>query len=326
MSITELRYRRGFRSKAVANAAPMLKIYLPCPFHLTSPLENIQMRHFFQSATRCVAKLRRLTIVLLLILTAGATNAHELFWHPSTFFLAPNSSVRIPLFNGTPSESEAIFAWPRIDDLSVVSPDGRATMDSAKWDTLTDKSTSWLSYTTGKPGTYVVGLSSKLGATRLLEAKDFNQHLVDYGLPDMLAERGKDGSLKSAARYRLNKQAKAIFQVGTAHSDGWATTLGYPAELVPLENPYKLKPGATLGFKCLVDGKPVANQLVEIGGGAPTTEKRIPVTARCDQDGVVKVTLDRAGFWYVKFIHMARVNDGKVDYESKWATITFEVR
>ena len=198
-------------------------------------------------------------------------------------------------------------------------------MESAKWDTRTDTSTSWLSYTTGKPGTYVVGLSSKLGEARLLEAKDFNQHLVDYGLPDVLAERGKDGSLKSAARYRLNKQAKAIFQVGAARSDGWATTLGYPAELVPLENPYKMKSGATLGFKCLVDGKPVPNQLVVIGGG-PTAEQGIPVTTRCDQDGVVKVTLDRAGFWYVKFIHMARVNDGKVDYESKWATITFEVR
>ena len=284
------------------------------------------MRHFLPSATPCVTKLRRLAIALLLILTAGATSAHELFWHPSTFFLAPNTSVRIPLFNGTASESEAIFAWPRIADLSVVSPDGHAAMDNTKWDTLTDKSTSWLSYMTGKPGTYVVGLSSKLGAARLLEAKDFNQHLVDYGLSDMLAERGKDGSLKSAARYRLNKQAKAIFQVGAAHSDGWATKLGYPAELVPLENPYKVKPGATLGFKCLVDGKPVPNQLVEIGGGGPTAEQRTPVTTRCDQDGVVKVMLDRAGFWYVKFIHTARVNDGTVDYESKWATITFEVR
>ena len=283
------------------------------------------MRHFLPYGTPCVTTLRRLAIALMLMLTAGATSAHELFWHPSTFFLTPNTSVRIPLFNGTPLESEAIFAWPRIDDLSVVSPDGRATMDSAKWDTLTDKSTSWLSYPTGKPGTYVVGLSSKLGTARVLEAKDFNQHLVDYGMPDVLAERGKDGSLKSAARYRLNKQAKAIVQVGTVHSDGWATALGYPAELVPLENPYKMKSGATLGFKCLVDGKPVPNQLVVIGGG-PTAAQRTPVTARCDQDGVVKVTLDRAGFWYVKFIHMARVNDGKVDYESKWATITFEVR
>lgn len=285
------------------------------------------MRHFLPSGTACVTRSRRLAIALLLMLTAGAVSAHELFWQPSTFFLAPNTSVRIPLFNGTSSQSEAIFAWPRIVDLSVVSPDGRAAMDSARWDTLTDTSTSWLSYTTGKPGTYVVGLTSKLGAARLLEAKDFNQHLVDYGLPDVLAERGKDGSLESAARYRLNKQAKAIFQVGDARSDGWATTLGHPAELVPLENPYEMKPGATLGFKCLVDGKPAPNQFVVIGGGVgPTAEQRIPVTTRCDQDGVVKVTLDRAGFWYVKFIHMARVNDGKVDYESKWATITFEVR
>jgi hypothetical protein len=30
--------------------------------------------------------------------------------------------------------------------------------------------------------------------------------------------------------------------------------------------------------------------------------------------------------WYVKFIHMARVREDSVDYESKWATMTFEVR
>lgn len=285
------------------------------------------MHHLLRSGIPRVTRLRRLAIALLFMLPAGALSAHELFWHPSTFFLAPNTSVRMPLFNGTFSQSEAILAWPRIVDLSVVSPDGRAAMDSTKWDTLTDTSTSWLSYTTGKPGTYVVGLSTKLGAARLVEAKDFNQHLVDYGLPDVLAERGKDGSLESAARYRLHKHAKAIFQVGDAHSDGWATTLGYPAELVPLENPYAVKPGATLGFKCLVDGKPMPDQFVAIGGRVGSAgEEQLPVTTRSDQDGVVRVKLDRAGFWYVKFIHMARVNDDQVDYESKWATITFEVR
>lgn len=285
------------------------------------------MRHPLSSRTPHATRLHRLAMALLLMLSAGALSAHELFWHPGSFFLAPNTSVRIPLFNGSFSESEAIFAWPRILDLSVASPDGRAAMGSSQWDTLTDKNTSWLSYTTGGSGTYVVGLSSKLSGTRLMEAGEFNQHLVDYGLPDVLAERGKDGSLKSAARYRLHKHAKALFQVGEARSAGWATALGYPAEFVPLANPYAAKPGTTLGFKCLVDGKPVSNQLVVIGGRVGSTaEEQTPVTTRCDQDGVVKVKLDRAGFWYMKFIHMARAPDDKVDYESKWTTITFEVR
>jgi hypothetical protein len=32
------------------------------------------------------------------------------------------------------------------------------------------------------------------------------------------------------------------------------------------------------------------------------------------------------GWWYVKFIHMVPVNGDTVNYESKWATLTFQVR
>jgi len=41
---------------------------------------------------------------------------------------------------------------------------------------------------------------------------------------------------------------------------------------------------------------------------------------------VVQVRLRSPGLWYVKFISMKPVRNDSVDYESKWATITFEVR
>ena len=47
-----------------------------------------------------------------------------------------------------------------------------------------------------------------------------------------------------------------MFQVGAARSETWATPFGYPAEIVPLENPYSLRRGATLRVRCLVDGQP----------------------------------------------------------------------
>lgn len=54
---------------------------------------------------------------------------------------------------------------------------------------------------------------------------------------------------------------------------------------------------------------------------------RLPTRSlRTNADGTVAVSLPRAGRWYVKFIHMKRSDDGRVDYESKWATITFEIR
>jgi len=268
---------------------------------------------------------RILRAAAALALCAAPLGAHDMFWRLTAWFVAPGAAMTMPLLNGTFSKSENAIEWSRVADLSVVAPSGRVTIDSARWSTRGD--TSRLSYTTGAAGTYVVGLSTKPREFEL-PAKDFNQYLADDGIPDILAERQRDGSDAHAAKERYHKHVKAIFQVGEARSDAWKTPLGYPAELVPLENPYAVRAGATLGFLCLVDGKPLANQLVMVGGREGTTgDTRLPAKAlRSDGKGIVRVPITKAGRWYVKFIRMVRVSDGMVDYESKWASLTFEVR
>ncbi len=47
---------------------------------------------------------------------------------------------------------------------------------------------------------------------------------------------------------------------------------------------------------------------------------------RSDAQGVASIPLSVAGVYYVKFINMVKVARDTVDYESKWATLTFEVR
>ncbi len=263
--------------------------------------------------------------LLLLAFAATPVFAHDMFWRLTQYFVAPGTSVELPLLNGTFSKSENAIEWSRVADLSVVAPAGRARMDSATWNTKGD--TSRLHYTTGAAGTYVVGLSTKPREFEL-SAKDFNGYLADDGIPDVLAQRKKDGTINSAAKERYHKHVKALFQVGDVRSEAWKTPLGYPAELVPLANPYSVHPGGALDFQCLVNGKAVPNEFVMIGGRAGTAgDVRLPArTARCDANGVVHITFDRAGRWYVKFIHMVRVDDGRVNYESSWASLSFEIR
>jgi len=69
----------------------------------------------------------------------------------------------------------------------------------------------------------------------------------------------------------------------------------------------------------------VANQIVLWGGEqrGRTLAQRV---TRTGPDGVAEVTLDAAGRWYVKFVHMVRATERGLDYESKWATVTFETR
>lgn len=262
--------------------------------------------------------------VVLLFAAATALAAHDLFIKPVAYFLAPNAAARALIVNGTFTRSENSITWDRVRDLSVVGPSGHSRLDASAWSDKGD--TSILRFTTGAAGTYVLGVSTLPRALRL-EAKDFNAYLESDGVPDILAARRKSGESGKAARERYQKHIKALVQVGDARSDAYSTALGYPAELVPLANPYTLDPGATLQLRTLVDSKPVANQYV-VAGGRTARGRRIAAAAyRSDKDGVVRVPIRGAGQWYIKFIHMVKaVGDTTIDYESKWASLTFEVR
>ena len=122
---------------------------------------------------------------------------------------------------------------------------------------------------------------------------------------------------------------KALLQAGDTRSGGFDTVLGYPAELVPLNNPY-LRSGGWLRVRALVEGKAAANQLVVSGGRLPRGGRLAERRVRTDADGVARIRISDHGQWYVKFIHMEKYRGDRApsapDYESKWATLTFEIK
>jgi uncharacterized GH25 family protein len=262
------------------------------------------------------------TAVALVMLTATMVLAHDLFLKLQTYFVPPNSSVRVAVLNGTFATSEGAVVAARLRDLSLVGTAERTQLPRDNWKPVGD--TTWLSIRTGASGTYLVG-ASLLPREIALSADDFNSYLREDGIPDVLDDRTRSGTLTQAVRERYQKHVKAIFQVGDTRTSAYATVLGYPAEIVPLMNPYERHIGDSLAVRCLVDGKPVARQLV-IAGGERAGQPMQEVRARTDGNGVARFALASAGKWYIKFIHMAAVSTDSVNYESKWATLTFEVR
>ncbi|HEU5171149.1 MAG TPA: DUF4198 domain-containing protein [Gemmatimonadales bacterium] len=258
-------------------------------------------------------------------LAAGvpAAAAHDLFIKLTSYFLRPGAGVRVPILNGTFTSSDNAVARDRIADLALVSPAGRTTLDTMALDAARD--TTFLELRAGGPGTYVLGLSTRPNRIAL-SGEEFAGYLAEEALTDVIAARKAAGLAADSARERYSKHVKAVFQVGAERTDGHATLLGFPAEIVPLDNPYRLRRGAALRVRCLVDGRPRANLPVLAGGRGPDGSRLRRRELRTDADGVVSLPLDARGKWYVKFIHMTRVNDPDVDYESKWATLTFEVR
>jgi len=247
--------------------------------------------------------------------------AHDLFLKLDSYFLEPNAAVRVPVLNGTFAMSENGVARNRIAAITLISPEGRATLDTNAWSVKGD--TSYVAIRVGSAGTYVLGASVRPN-TLSMTAADFNAYLEEDGITDMLETRRRKGELERPARERYSKHVKAIFQVGDRVSDGYGAVLGYPAEIVPLANPYGLKAGDALAVRCLVDGKPVQVTVLAGAEGAsgPTAQRSV----RSGADGVARVRVDGPGRWYVKFVHMAEVSEAELDYESKWATLTFEVR
>jgi uncharacterized GH25 family protein len=260
--------------------------------------------------------------VLICGVLAVSAFAHDLFLKTDSYFLKPNSKFTIKVMNGTFLASEGAVSFPRLNDVSVVA-DGKR-VHPLETDFSKNETTAFMNLTTGAAGTYVIGLSTK-SREIALKAADFNEYLREDGLPDTLEERRKTGELEKDAKERYAKHVKAILQVGKKQTDDYKTVLGYPVELVPQQNPYKLNKGDTIEILCLKDGKPLAGQVVLAGREESGKIKASP-ELRSDAKGIVKLKLDGSGKWYVKFINMAKLDDPALNYESKWTTLTFEIK
>jgi hypothetical protein len=261
--------------------------------------------------------------VFSLILLLIALSSHELFLKTDSYFLEPFQTAELYLFNGTFDESENVITRDRIINNKVIGPNYQfAPGDEDYYDK--DLKT-YLKIRTGQSGTYVAGVST-LPRNIELSSEDFATYLKHEGLTDVLSQRKKAGIDGEAAVEKYSKHVKALLQVGEEPTDDYTTVLGYPIEFIPLANPYKLTVGDQMSFRLLFDGKPLANQTVHMswreGAGAKARDE---MSTRTDEKGEFSFTIEAKGHWYVASIYMQESTEKGLDYESNWATLTFEV-
>lgn len=270
----------------------------------------------------------RIALAVALLLVASAASAHDMFLVVDDHDLPPGSEVTVALYNGTFDQSENSIDRDRMRDVSIVDGSGWVSQpDDDQWRDQDDMSL--LTFETGEPGTYVVGVSTRPRDIEL-SAEDFNDYLRHDGVLDVLAAREEAGILDRAATERYSKHVKTILDVGEASGEAWKQALGYPIEVVPGSNPADLCAGDRLEFKVLADGAPVAGQLVYASyagfrGPADDGGHSEAFSTRTDARGVAGVELTTEGRWYLRLIRMVEVDEPGLDYESNWATLTFEV-
>jgi len=272
--------------------------------------------------------MKRLLIVVTFVLAAVAVSGHDMFLVLPDHDFPEGSPITVALYNGTFDKSENTIDRDRMLDVTVIDGANQATHPvTEQWRDV--GSVTFLDFQSGPPGTYAVGVST---APRMIEltAEEFNDYLEHDGVLDVLEDRRREGATDRAAAERYSKHIKTILQVGEPSTDSYGHRFGYPVEIVPLANPGTLAAGRTLEVLVLAEGEPVAGQLVYASyegfhSHDETGSHREAVKLRTDESGVARVELTRPGRWYVRLIRMLPTDEEGVDYESNWATLTFEV-
>lgn len=263
-----------------------------------------------------------LALVVVLILLAAAS-ADAVYLELDSYFLKPNSQATVILRNQYFIRSDGFVTRDRIRDLSLFAPNLRGPVsETIAW--RDEGKSTMLEIRTGGPGTYLVGIATKPRETTVT-AEEFNDYLHNDGMPDTLAERTRNHELNQDVRERYAKNERAVFQVGDQLSDDYKRSLGYPVEMIPQQNPYSLKVGDTISVLCTLEGRPLVNQFVQGGWESPDGHEHL-VSGRTDGGGIARFKLAGAGKWYLQTIKMTRLSKPNLDYESKWANLTFGIK
>lgn len=130
---------------------------------------------------------------------------------------------------------------------------------------------------------------------------------------------------------RYARTLKCLVQVGApGEGDLHRRVLGQKLEILLLQNPYLLHPGDELEVQVLFEGEPLVGRLVKAhsrAGSGPVTTYR----ARTNVDGVATFTLEQAGSWLVRLVHLlpcaarADIDCEDVHWESYWSSYSFGV-
>ena len=257
----------------------------------------------------------RFAVALFAAFVALQASAHDFWIEPSTFHPAVGDRVTAALRVGQKLAGDPLPNIPPLIDRFIVRGGnaerprvGRPGADPAGIAFIAEGGLHWIGY---QSNAYPVAL----------EGPKFEDYLRDEGLERIIDARKKSGQSAAPGRERFYRCAKALLE--TPGVEAFDTPLGFTLELVPRANPYALKRARDLPLSLTFRGKPIANVLVV---AMSKDDPAKAVRARTDAKGRVTLPLAHAGFWLIKAVHMeAAPADAGVDWESWWASITFEL-
>lgn len=257
--------------------------------------------------------------LLILTLTAGLFG-HDLYLRPRGFRLAPKQAGVVEFHNGEAfPNSQVPPVLARLRGMKVLSPRGEQPLTGVR---VVGKAALGSFKAPESPSFLIVG--ETMPNYIELPAPKFEEYLAHESLVSISEWRKTNGEAGKPGREIYSKYVKAILHTGT--SDVFVTKpVGQTIEFVPMVDPASLKPGDKLTVQILFRGSPAASLHVEASSATGGTVKERQL-GRTDREGKIEITLDVTGLWKLHAIRMERRQDTeKADWESFWASLTFEV-
>ncbi|MGB3548623.1 MAG: DUF4198 domain-containing protein [Saprospiraceae bacterium] len=261
--------------------------------------------------------MKNIPLLLLLLAAALLLPAHEFWLQATKYRLNTGEESRIDVRVG---ESYAGELWnyrlSRVEQFKVYEDAGGRDVSRTAREGAGDN----LRVKFDRPGTKLIALETNSAHIKLAGEK-FNDYLLEDGLYDALRRRNTDGLLADSASENYARNIKTLLQVGNRLTDAYATPVGMPLEIIPLQHPYALKDSASLDFRLLYRGQPAAGLIVlawHKWGDEVTQERQLT-----DSRGRVRFPVRAAGVWMISSVTMVPSKKEDVDWQSYWASLTF---
>ncbi len=256
-------------------------------------------------------------LILALVLAPVTAPAHEFWVEPSGFNLEPGGRIGVRLCVGDGFEGWSLARDPRrierfvavgaMSEAPVVGLDGSDPAGVVRL---------------AAPGGYIVSYSSNRAFTRV-PAAEFDQYVSEKGLEKTVAGRGDRNAKRGQVREAYSRHAKALVNVGNPGAGVFDRPVGLRLELVAEPGPSRVNADASLFFRLLHEGKPLACALVTATRpGTADADQRV----RTDSGGRAQFRRHAPGMWRIAAVHLLDPPDNvAADWESLWASLTFEL-
>jgi hypothetical protein len=251
---------------------------------------------------------------------AAPAGAHDFWIEPESFRPQAGRNVPLRLIVGQDFRGETIIYLPELFERYIaVGPGGEQAIRGIPGDDPAGH------FKPATDGLYVVGYRGTPAQVRFDTVPEFEQYLGKEGLErvrELPAYRPRPGRPIDEIYSRC---AKALVLAGPPAPGLPADRpLGMPLELIAERSPYAPGFDRKLPVQLRYNGKPLAGALIV---AFTRDQPEMKLKLRTDADGRARLPLDRAGIWLVTAVHLFPAARGaRADWESLWASLTFELR